>query len=75
MIPSWTSVYHLISFGLKVQVQRGHNITKLTFFRFDANDNDVPLSEVEIPYTFKGCQKLSIKTRQKLQQLGYNGEF
>jgi hypothetical protein len=50
-------------------------ITKLTFFRFDDNNNDVPLSEVEIPSTFKGCQKLSIKTRQRLKQLGYNGEF
>jgi DNA repair protein RadC len=25
MVPSWTSVYHLISSGLKRQVQRGHN--------------------------------------------------
>jgi len=36
---------------------------------------NVPFKEVEIPSTFEGCQKLSIKTRQRLKQLGYNGEF
>jgi hypothetical protein len=47
-------------------------ITKLTFISYY---QDEPLEEGEIPETFKGCQKLSIKTRQRLKQLGYNGEF
>lgn len=47
-------------------------ITKLIFISYH---HGVPLKEGEIPETFKGCQKLPIKTRQKLQQLGYTGEF
>jgi len=50
-------------------------ITKLTFFTYDSRGNVVPLKEDNIPVTFRGCQKLPIKTRQKLQQLGYTGEF
>lgn len=50
-------------------------ITKLTFFTYDSKGNVVPLREDTIPVTFRDCQKLPIKTRQKLQQLGYTGEF
>jgi len=53
-------------------------ISKITFYRFDWTGNEynkAPYKEGEIPTTFKGCQKLPIKTRQKLQQLGYTGEF
>ena len=56
-------------------------ITNLTFYKFvKANDDYTqfeytPYNKDEIQTTFRGGQKLPIKTRQRLQQLGYTGEF
>ena len=54
------------------------SLTSIRFFiriESDGTVYEVSIAGGDIPDSFQGCQKLPIRTRQRLQELGYQGEF